>query len=48
IPYFERVLVLRPDDAELWEQLGRVYANLNMQTEAQDAFDKADRIRQGQ
>ncbi|MFQ5799141.1 MAG: tetratricopeptide repeat protein [Bacteroidota bacterium] len=48
LPSFNRVLDLRPDDAELWEQLGRVYANLNMQTEARNAFDKADNIRQGQ
>ena len=48
LPRFDRVLDLRPDDAELWEQLGRVYANLNMQAEARDAFDKADKIRQDQ
>ncbi len=48
LPPFDHVLDLRPDDAELWEQLGRVYANLNMQAEARDAFDKADKIRQGQ
>jgi len=48
LPYFKRVLDLRPADTDLWEQLGRVYANLNMQAEAKDAFDRADAIRQGQ
>lgn len=48
LPYFKRVVDLRPGDAELWEQLGRVYANLNMQAEAKDAFGRADAIRQGQ
>lgn len=47
LPHFQEVLKLRPDDAELLEQLGRVYANLNMQSEARDAFDKADKIRRG-
>lgn len=46
LPHFQRVLDIRPEDAELWEQLGKVYANLNMQAEAKAAFDKADQIRQ--
>lgn len=47
LPYFERVLQLRPEDVELWENLGRVYANLNKLVEMQNAFDTADQMRKG-
>ena len=44
LPYLKESAVNRPDDAALWLQLGRVYANLNMVKESKDAFDKADKI----
>jgi len=45
IPHLEKTSVLSPDDAELWELLGKVYANLGMQAESQKAFEKADLLR---
>ncbi len=45
IPSLERSSVLSPDDAELWELLGKVYANLGMEKESLNAFDKADKLR---
>jgi tetratricopeptide (TPR) repeat protein len=44
LPYLKESTVNRPDDAALWLQLGRVYANLNMVKESKEAFDKADKI----
>jgi tetratricopeptide (TPR) repeat protein len=47
LPDLERVIEARPNDAELWETLGRLYANLDRVREAEDAFERADRIRGG-
>lgn len=44
LPYLEKSSKLREDDAVLWQQLGKVYANLNMVGKSKEAFDKADRI----
>ena len=44
LPYLKEAAESRLDDATLWMQLGRVYANLNMLNESKDAFDKADKI----
>ncbi len=41
----EKVVRRRPDDATLWETLGRLYANLDRVQEAEDAFSKADSLR---
>lgn len=45
IPQLEKSTALSPDDAELWELLGKVYANMGMEKESQEAFDKADKLR---
>ncbi|MDH3251998.1 MAG: tetratricopeptide repeat protein [Ignavibacteria bacterium] len=44
VPYLEKSTKNRADDASLWLQLGRVYANLNMVKESKAAFDEADKI----
>ncbi len=44
IPYLEKSAETRTEDALLWQQLGRVYANLNMTDKAKAAFDKFDKI----
>jgi tetratricopeptide (TPR) repeat protein len=41
----QRVAGNRPDDANLWETLGRLYANLDRVQEAEEAFEKADSLR---
>jgi tetratricopeptide (TPR) repeat protein len=41
----QRVAGDRPDDANLWETLGRLYANLDRVKEAEEAFEKADSLR---
>jgi len=46
LPNLERVVNDRPNDAQLWETLGRLYANLDRVPEAEAAFDRADRIRE--
>ncbi len=45
VPHLERVVDERPDDAELFETLGRLYANLDRVEEAEAAFDRADELR---
>ena len=47
LPYLERVLVEKPNDIQIWELVGQVYANLGNTKKATEAYDKADRIRQG-
>lgn len=44
IPYFEKAAELKKDDAVLWQQLGRLYANLNMPDKANAAFKKVDEL----
>jgi tetratricopeptide (TPR) repeat protein len=44
VPYLEKSSKNRADDASLWLQLGRVYANLNMVKESKAAFDEADKL----
>ncbi|MCZ6775377.1 MAG: tetratricopeptide repeat protein [Ignavibacteria bacterium] len=44
LPYLEKSSKLREDNAVLWQQLGKVYANLNMVGKSKEAFDEADRI----
>jgi len=46
LPNLQRVIEDRPNDAQLWETLGRLYANLDRVQEAEDAFERADRIRE--
>lgn len=45
LPYLEKYLDLNPNDAQMWELLGRVYANLGMTEKSMEAFEKADQNR---
>lgn len=47
LPYLEKIVQEKKDDIQMWELLGQVYANLNMQDKALQAYDKADAIRKG-
>jgi tetratricopeptide (TPR) repeat protein len=44
LPYLEKSGELRPDDVNLWQQLGRLYAHLNMPQKSKFAFDRVDQI----
>jgi tetratricopeptide (TPR) repeat protein len=44
LPWLELAAQKRPDDGLLWQQLGRVYANLNMVDKSKAAFDRFDAI----
>lgn len=41
----ERYLQDKPEDANIWDYLGKVYANLGETDKSQEAFDKADLYR---
>ncbi len=45
LPYLEKSVELNPEDAVTWELLGKVYTVLDMQDDAQNAFNKADELR---
>ncbi|MDZ7765306.1 MAG: tetratricopeptide repeat protein [Melioribacteraceae bacterium] len=45
LPHLEKYLKLNPEDPAMWELLGRVYANLGMNDESEDAFNKADQYK---
>ena len=45
VPYLEKSVQMKPDDANTWELLGRVYTALGNQDKAKSAFDKADKLR---
>lgn len=45
LPYIERVVELKTDDAAMWELLGRVYTVLGYQDKATQAFETADSLR---
>ena len=47
VPYLEKAAELRADDALLWQQLGKIYMNLNMKEKAEQAFAKYDQITKG-
>ncbi len=47
LPYLEKTAEIRKDDAALYAQLGKLYANLNMTKEAKAAFDTSDKIMKG-
>lgn len=47
LPYLEQAAEMRPDDAQLFQNLGRLYANLNMVDKSRAAFEKADRLSRG-
>jgi tetratricopeptide (TPR) repeat protein len=44
LPYLEKSAELRPDDGQLWLQLGRLYAILNMKDKSEAAFKKSDSL----
>ncbi len=45
LPYLEKYVELHPDDAVIWDLLGRVYANLGMLDKSEEAFKKADQLK---
>ncbi len=45
LPHLEKYLELNPEEPAVWELLGKVYANLGMEKESKNAFDKADQYR---
>lgn len=47
IPYLEKVIEEKPNDVQIWELLGQVYANLGDVEKANSAYKKADDIRSG-
>jgi tetratricopeptide (TPR) repeat protein len=47
IPYLEQVIIEKPNDIQILELLGQVYANLGESIKAKAAYDKADAIRNG-
>lgn len=46
IPYLEKYLEENPNEASIWELLGKVYANLGNEEKSVEAFNKADQLRQ--
>lgn len=47
VPYLEKTTEFRKDDASIYQQLGKLYANLNMAKEAKAAFETSDKIMKG-
>jgi len=47
LPYLEKAHSMRPDDADLAQRLGQVYANLGMKDKAEAAFKEFDRLSKG-
>ncbi len=47
VPYLEKAAEERPNDANLWQQLARVYANLNMTDKSKAAFERVDKLTKG-
>lgn len=45
IPHMEKVVKMKTDDATMWELLGKIYANVGMNDKANDAYQKADKLR---
>ena len=45
IPNMEKVVKLKPDNAQMWDLLGKVYANVGMNDKAEAAYKKADSLR---
>ena len=46
LPYLEKVVEQDPENGQIWELLGKVYSVLGMQEDAENAFKKADELRQ--
>lgn len=47
LPYLEKAAESRQEDAALWQNLGRLYANLNMVDKSRSAFERADKLLKG-
>lgn len=47
LPFLEKAQEIRPDDLGLLQQLGKVYANLNMVEKSKAAFERYDRLSKG-
>ncbi len=47
LPYLERSVEKRSDDVNLWQQLGRMYGNLNMMDKMKKAFAMVDSLTKG-
>jgi tetratricopeptide (TPR) repeat protein len=45
IPLMEKYLEKNPQEAVIWELMGKIYANLQMTEKSKEAFDKADQLR---
>jgi len=45
LPYLERLTEIEPDDAFIWELIGKIYANLGEVEKAESAFKKVDELR---
>ncbi len=45
LPYLEKLVKVKSDDAQMWELLGRVYTILGNQDKATEAFKEADKLR---
>jgi tetratricopeptide (TPR) repeat protein len=45
IPLLQRVIELKPENADMYEVLGRLQTNLGMSKEAEESYKKADDIR---
>jgi tetratricopeptide (TPR) repeat protein len=44
LPYLEKAQELRPDDLALLQQIGKLYANLNMVAKSKAAFERYDKL----
>jgi tetratricopeptide (TPR) repeat protein len=47
LPFLEKAAETRTDDAALWQQLGRIYALLNMPEKSKTAFERVDKLTKG-
>ncbi|OGU61296.1 MAG: hypothetical protein A2V66_05025 [Ignavibacteria bacterium RBG_13_36_8] len=45
LPYLEKYLATGEEDANLWDLMGKIYANLGMTEKSEEAFKKADLLR---
>ncbi len=45
LPYLEKAVHIKADDANMWELLGKVYTVLGYQNKAKTAFNEADKLR---
>jgi tetratricopeptide (TPR) repeat protein len=44
VPFFERSTQLKPDDAGVWQQLGKLYATIGMTEKATEAYKRFDEL----